>query len=835
MKFSKARKISALLLSVILLLACVPTLAHAEEGFVSENLLQTKIDMDNSSGISFNHQSLTVAESANGGIATNGVVKGLVDGDLETNHDIWGLSLIDSRWFGVRYALTEASFASEIKIYGDSADSPHNYDVYASEELSSLHYGANLVGSVVCDGTVQTLKVDRTVKYVMVVFNPLASGDTNSRLKEIQLWSGDETSEFKATDLIKSEKFDSAKAVLVSGETASDYASNAGNIDKLINKDYSTSHTDFYSNSTGYTGVQINLTENTYLGRVLIDAGLFNANGTYNETYTVYASATQEELYSADSIIASDVLCTYGRSTIVDINKYAQYVAVVCTEHNGIRIRNICLFDAYTDEEPPVIFVPENVLRTHLQSARCVQFYPTSYYVDNASKISEATLAKLTDGDTLTTTDCYSGLDWSPARYIGAEFTLDGSYFVGELNIYSGYTTSLDTFEVYASDSFDTLYSAASLIEKNVVCDGSKKTLTVNKNIKYVAFLISGVQLYCARIAEFEAITADPSVVPEPGPSENTLSVLTIGNSFAENASVYATEIAYANGKNLTFGYLKSPSCTIEKHYNAAVNDIAGFKFQVTSPNGSGGVNKVTVKDGADTTVDAPNAEHGATVAEALAYTDWDVIVFQQESSAARSYETFEKLPLLIEYVKTACPNAQLMFHEVWRWGTWSDTDFANIKANTERIARENNLEIIPSGLAFEYSREITGDVNYPNDNDGNYQHANTYGQYMAGVCYVNKLFGIACSADAFKSHPYINADGNVETITECANKAGRYYESRGDINFDGELNSADLVLLRNALLGAATVDTTLADVNNDGSVNIVDMIGLKKALSEKG
>lgn len=835
MKFSKARKISALLLSVILLLACVPTLAYAEEGFVSENLLQTKIDMDNSSGVIFYHQNLTVAETTDRGIAKNGVLSGLVNGDLETAHDIYAYSTTDSRWFGVRYALTEASFASEIKIYGDYENMPRHYDVYASEELASLHYGANLVGSVVCDGTVQTLKVNRAVKYVMIVLNALASEDTTARLKEIQLWSGDETNEFKSTDLMKSEKFDSAKAVSVSGETASDYASNAGKVNELIYKDYSNSHTDFYSNSAGYTGIQINLTENTYLGKVLIDAGLFNANGTYNETYTVYASATQEKLYSADSMIASGVVCAYGRSSIVEINKYAQYVAVVCTEHNGIRIRNICLFDAYTDDEPPVIFVPENVLRTHLQSARCVQFYPTSYYVDDATKISEETLAKLTDGDTSTTTDCYSGLDWSPARYIGAEFTLDGSYFVGELNIYSGYTTSLDTFEVYASDSFDTLYSAASLIEKNVVCDGSKKTLTVNKNIKYVAFLISGVQLYCARIAEFEAITADPSVIPEPDPSENTLSVLTIGNSFAENASVYATEIAYANGKNLTFGYLKSPSCTIEKHYDAAVNDIAGFKFQVTSPNGSGGVNKVTVKDGTDTTVDAPNAEHGATVAEALAYTDWDVIVFQQESSAARSYETFEKLPLLIEYVKTACPDAQLMFHEVWRWGTWTDADFANIKANTERIARENGLEIIPSGLAFEYSREETGNVNYPNDNDGYYQHANTYGQYMAGVCYVNKLFGIECSADAFKSHPYINADGNVETITECANKACRYYESRGDINFDGDINSADLVLIKRALLGAETVDTTLADVNNDGSVNIIDMIGLKKAISEKG
>ena len=154
-------------------------------------------------------------------------------------------------------------------------------------------------------------------------------------------------------------------------------------------------------------------------------------------------------------------------------------------------------------------FVPENVLSSNVSSARCVQFYPSTYYVGDASHISAETIAKLTDGDKATTYDCQTALDWDPPRYLGVEYTLDDTYYIGELKIYSGYTTSVDTFDVYASDSFETLYSADSLVASGVNCDGTAaQTIEVNAEIKYVTFLISGIELYCARIAEFEAYTA---------------------------------------------------------------------------------------------------------------------------------------------------------------------------------------------------------------------------------------------------------------------------------------------------------------------------------------
>ena len=55
-----------------------------------------------------------------------------------------------------------------------------------------------------------------------------------------------------------------------------------------------------------------------------------------------------------------------------------------------------------------------------------------------------------------------------------------------------------------------------------------------------------------------------------------------------------------------------------------------------------------------------------------------------------------------------------------------------------------------------------------------------------------------------------------------------------GDCNFDGAVNTADLVTLNSFLLGkktAATLTTESSDINGDGAVDIFDMVALRKLL----
>ena len=55
------------------------------------------------------------------------------------------------------------------------------------------------------------------------------------------------------------------------------------------------------------------------------------------------------------------------------------------------------------------------------------------------------------------------------------------------------------------------------------------------------------------------------------------------------------------------------------------------------------------------------------------------------------------------------------------------------------------------------------------------------------------------------------------------------------DINGDGEINSADVVLLKKALLDKTEIssDNNVYDINGDGELNILDFISLKKTIAE--
>lgn len=996
-------KLLSVLLSVIMLFGCMPFAVSAEEvgtEFVSENLLSTKIDIDNSKGVLYTHSSRTVSDSTSGGIASNNVVAALVDGDTSVGGDIWALSITDSRWYGVQYALTEAAYASHITLYAGLPNTVNEdetinyfndaYDVYASDNLNDLYAAENMVGKdVICTGSAVEINVERSVKYVALLYNAITANQTNARPKEIQLWSGDESKAVtKVNHLRDTIKTDTA--VLVEAKplnlnpttgTVTDYVSNAAKLSTVITAD-NTSHTDMYTTSDANLALQFTLLASADISNIVIDAGIWS----YNEKYDIYASDDLETLYSSSSKIVEGVECTYSTGANVAVDVTAKYVAIVATEHNGVRIRRIKIIGEKLSDDT---FVPENLFRTKLDYTEGVNMYAESGNTEASGKFAEKDVFNISvDGDTATSVDIGTGLDWDPVRYVGGMYALTEAVYSSHIVIYSGYTTSLDTLRVYASDSLETLYNSSNMVADGVVCDGSGAVVELNKTVKYVVFFLTGYELYLCRVREFElwsgdpsgvfasenvmtsnvtdanailqwptsgqvdysdkisdtsiaaftdgdttthidvegsmnweddpryigveytldakyligevklyasigesysetysiyasdslddlytavncvadgvvttgnvitakvnaevqyiaflceacvgnvrfkeieAWTADPDAIPEP---ENTQKkVLTIGNSFAENASVYASEIAYANGEELTFGYLKYPSCTLEKHLYAAQNDLAVFKFQITDPTGT----KTTVKSGEGTsfepTDDTTNA-NGATIAEALEYTDWDIIVFQQESSNARDYSTYSYLGDLITYVRGYCPDAELMFHQVWRWGTWETDQFDLIKANSERVARENDLTIIPTGLAFEYARSETG-LNV-NEDDGYYQHANTYGMYIAGCAYVSAIFGIEISADTFTSHPYVNDNGNVALLTAAANKAVDYYNSYGDLNDDGEVTIDDVTALRKALLGVQSVDTTLADTNNDGHVDIRDLVHVKRHLSDE-
>ncbi|MCQ2448612.1 MAG: dockerin type I domain-containing protein [Clostridia bacterium] len=83
----------------------------------------------------------------------------------------------------------------------------------------------------------------------------------------------------------------------------------------------------------------------------------------------------------------------------------------------------------------------------------------------------------------------------------------------------------------------------------------------------------------------------------------------------------------------------------------------------------------------------------------------------------------------------------------------------------------------------------------------------------------------------------FIVAGYEGSTAQKYANATGLVFESlnpsstAGDINADGRLDSTDVVLLKQAVLGASV--TAACDVNGDGTVDVRDLVCLKKLLAE--
>lgn len=819
-------KLLALIISVMMLFGCMPLAVSAEE-FVSENVMLNHVDMENSVSIvyySWNSE-YTEAVDSTDRFNKNGALAGLVDGNTATNHDFYAYSETHTNWIGARYALDDVYYIGEMKIYAGFNAYPDYYRVYASDTLETLYSPANMVtASIKCTDAAQILELNRNVKYVAFIYDNISANSNNARPKEIELWSAQLGASFVSENVLTT-KLDSATGILVDVPTG--YVSENTRFDsngallKAVDGDAFTA-TDVYGaldwTPAKYVGAQYSLTESVYIEKATVYAG-YNA---YPETYDVYASDNLASLYTAGNKVGSAIVC--GDNAVdVAINKPVQYVAFVCTAYNGnMRVKEFQLWSG----DASAVFIAENALK-NLESATGILAEVSNGFVSENSRFdSNGALAASTDGDTATAVDVYGALDWEYPKYVGAQYTLAKNAFIGNAVIYAGTSDNPETYDVYASDDITNLYETFNKVGTVADCTGNGVEVEINKNVRYIAFVCVAYK-DLMRVKEFEAWTADPTVVPVEDPHKK---VLTIGNSFAENASVYASEIAYANGQQLTYGYLKYPSCTLEQHLNAALNDLAVFKFQLTDPTGK----KTVVKSGdgvSFTPADGNTNENGATIKEALEYTDWDIIVFQQESSNARYYETYSYLGDLIEYVKGICPDAELMFHEVWRWGTWEADQFDLIKANSEKAAREYGLELIPTGLAFENAREAIGDVTIVNEDDGYYQHANTYGMYIAGCVYTATIFDIEISSDTFATHPYVNDTGKVATFTAAANAAVKYYDSYGDLDQNGAIDAEDISALRKYLVknNAAKVDTTLADANNDGVIDIRDLIRVKR------
>lgn len=176
------------------------------------------------------------------------------------------------------------------------------------------------------------------------------------------------------------------------------------------------------------------------------------------------------------------------------------------------------------------------------------------------------------------------------------------------------------------------------------------------------------------------------------------MKILSIGNSFSEDAQRYLHQIAKSAGEDIYCANLYIGGCSLERHYNNIQNDAADYDYQI---NGEHTDIKISIKD-------------------ALLKEDWDYVTVQQVSSFSGIIDSYYPyIKRVMDYVKELCPKAEILLHETWSYEFGSDHgDFKYydhdsnkmfkmiVETNKEVAKRENISVIIPDGEIIDTLRK---------------------------------------------------------------------------------------------------------------------------------
>ena len=268
----------------------------------------------------------------------------------------------------------------------------------------------------------------------------------------------------------------------------------------------------------------------------------------------------------------------------------------------------------------------------------------------------------------------------------------------------------------------------------------------------------------------FVALLAPASRAAE----RDSLKLLTIGNSFADNALQEFRPLSRAGGKDLVYLRANIGGCSLERHarhlHEAESGDPAGRAYKnVIDP--------------------LTGQRRDFTLPEALAHQPWDVVTIQQVSTGSFKRESFQPhADELIQAIRKYAPTAEIVVHMTWAYR--DDHEFfqkgdgftpavmhERLRENYLWLAGQYGLRILPSGEAIHLARQTprwsyTPDpaFDFKNPVPGTLPdqrsslhtgwiwrkdqasgaetlrmdgiHANTAGCYLAGVVWYRVLYG---------------------------------------------------------------------------------------------
>jgi hypothetical protein len=185
-----------------------------------------------------------------------------------------------------------------------------------------------------------------------------------------------------------------------------------------------------------------------------------------------------------------------------------------------------------------------------------------------------------------------------------------------------------------------------------------------------------------------------PALAQDARPTKGTVRLLTVGNSFSRNATLYLPDLAQAGRKTLIHHQAVIGGATMERHLEQARR----HETDPTDPTGYYSTKK--------------------SLKQELLAEPWDYITIQQASIKSHDLDNYRPSAAeLYAYIKRYAPGAEILVHQTWAYRV-DDPRFTKPSAKpsepkTQRemyegltlayntIARELNTRIIPSGDAM--------------------------------------------------------------------------------------------------------------------------------------
>ena len=237
------------------------------------------------------------------------------------------------------------------------------------------------------------------------------------------------------------------------------------------------------------------------------------------------------------------------------------------------------------------------------------------------------------------------------------------------------------------------------------------------------------------------------------------MDILSIGNSFSQDAQRYLHQIARADGFTLNTFNLYIGGCPLSNHYRNMINEQRRYTLEM---NGESTRFMVSLK-------------------ETLTNRDWDIVTIQQVSNQSPYYETYQPyLDKLCEYVRFCVPKAKIAIHQTWAYeqdsnrlnvelGYQTHTDmFEDIKNAYEKAAEAVNADlVIPSGELFQKLIE-SGIEKVHRDTF----HASLgLGRYALGLLWYCALTGNSISNNTFNDFDADVSRNEIEIVKNCVKK----------------------------------------------------------------